>query len=34
MKAITLNGYGGPEALRLAGLPVSKVAPGEVLIRV
>ncbi|WP_327248973.1 NADP-dependent oxidoreductase [Streptomyces sp. NBC_01320] len=34
MKAITLNGYGGPETLRLADLPDPKVAPGEVLVRV
>ncbi|MHC5258163.1 NADP-dependent oxidoreductase [Streptomyces sp. UC4497] len=34
MKAITLNGYGGPDALRLTDLPDPKVAPGEVLIRV
>lgn len=34
MKAITLNGYGGPEALRLTDHPDPKVAPGEVLIRV
>ncbi|MFE1408772.1 NADP-dependent oxidoreductase [Streptomyces sp. NPDC058770] len=34
MKAIALNGYGGPEALRLTDLPDPKVAPGEVLIRV
>jgi len=34
MKAITLNGYGGPEALRLTGTPDPKAAPGEVLVRV
>ncbi|GHB73229.1 oxidoreductase [Streptomyces viridiviolaceus] len=34
MKAITLNGYGGPETLRLTDLPDPKVAPGEVLVRV
>ncbi|MEU3221256.1 NADP-dependent oxidoreductase [Streptomyces sp. NPDC006971] len=34
MKAIALNGFGGPEALRLTDLPDPKVAPGEVLIRV
>ncbi|GAA3195615.1 MULTISPECIES: NADP-dependent oxidoreductase [Streptomyces] len=34
MKAIALDGYGGPEALRLTELPDPKVAPGEVLIRV
>ncbi|MFJ9130104.1 NADP-dependent oxidoreductase [Streptomyces sp. NPDC102340] len=34
MKAITLNEYGGPDALRLTDLPDPKVAPGEVLIRV
>ncbi|GAA5705751.1 NADP-dependent oxidoreductase [Streptomyces avermitilis] len=34
MKAITLDGYGGPEALRLTDVPDPKVAPGEVLVRV
>ncbi|MER7077996.1 NADPH:quinone reductase [Saccharopolyspora kobensis] len=34
MKAIVLDEYGGPEALRLTDLPEPKVAPGEVLIRV
>jgi NADPH:quinone reductase-like Zn-dependent oxidoreductase len=34
MKAITLNGYGGPETRRLTELPDPKVAPGEVLVRV
>lgn len=34
MKAITLNAYGGPDALRLTDLADPKVAPGEVLIRV
>ncbi|MER5437633.1 NADP-dependent oxidoreductase [Streptomyces sp. NPDC002790] len=34
MKAITLNGYGDPDVLRLTDLPDPKVAPGEVLIRV
>ncbi|MEU6663473.1 NADP-dependent oxidoreductase [Streptomyces sp. NPDC046821] len=34
MKAVTLDAYGGPEALRLTDLPDPKVAPGEVLIRV
>ncbi|RSS03944.1 NADP-dependent oxidoreductase [Streptomyces sp. WAC00469] len=34
MKAIALDGYGGPDALRLIEGPDPKVAPGEVLIRV
>lgn len=34
MKAIALDGYGGPDALRLIEVPDPKVAPGEVLIRV
>ncbi|MER5390436.1 NADP-dependent oxidoreductase [Saccharopolyspora sp. NPDC002686] len=34
MKAIVLDEYGGPDALRLTELPDPKVAPGEVLIRV
>jgi NADPH:quinone reductase-like Zn-dependent oxidoreductase len=34
MKAIALDGYGGPDALRLTEVPDPKVAPGEVLIRV
>ncbi|GAA4855434.1 NADP-dependent oxidoreductase [Saccharopolyspora rosea] len=34
MKAIVLDEYGGPDALRLTDLPDPKVAPGEVLIRV
>ncbi|RKT86985.1 NADPH:quinone reductase [Saccharopolyspora antimicrobica] len=34
MKAIVLDEYGGPDALRLTDLPEPKVAPGEVLIRV
>ncbi|GAB2832032.1 NADP-dependent oxidoreductase [Streptomyces daliensis] len=34
MKAIALEQYGGPDALRLTELPDPKVAPGEVLIRV
>ncbi|MZG13302.1 alcohol dehydrogenase catalytic domain-containing protein, partial [Streptomyces sp. SID5914] len=34
MKAIALDGYGGPDDLRYTELPDPKVAPGEVLIRV
>ncbi|MGV9589881.1 NADP-dependent oxidoreductase [Streptomyces tendae] len=34
MKAIALDGYGGPDDLRYTELPDPKVAPGEVLVRV
>src|SRR5579862_4497331 len=34
MSAITLNGHGGPDVLRLEQIPLPIPAPGEVLIRV
>ncbi|MDI3423316.1 NADP-dependent oxidoreductase [Streptomyces luteolus] len=34
MKAIALDSYGSPDALRVADLAEPKVAPGEVLVRV
>lgn len=34
MRAMTYDTYGGPEVLRLTDLPLPKVGPGEVLVRV
>jgi len=34
MRAMTYSQYGGPEVLRLIEVPVPKVGPGEVLVRV
>lgn len=34
MRAIAIDGFGGPEALRLVELPVPQPGPGEVLVRV
>ncbi|WOP19993.1 NADP-dependent oxidoreductase [Raineyella sp. LH-20] len=34
MRAMTYDTYGGPEVLRLVDMPLPKVGPGEVLVRV
>lgn len=34
MKAVVYDAFGGPEALRVAELPLPKVGPGEVLVQV
>ena len=33
MKALVIDGYGGPEVMRIADLPVPAPGPGEVLVR-
>lgn len=33
MRAIAIDGFGGPEVMRLAELPAPRPAPGEVLVR-
>ncbi len=34
MKAIAIEGYGGPERLQLMDLPIPEVGPDDVLIRI
>lgn len=34
MRAIAIDGFGGPEVMRLAELPAPQPAPGEVLVRI
>jgi NADPH:quinone reductase-like Zn-dependent oxidoreductase len=34
MKAIVIDGHGGPEAMRYADIPTPKVGPGDVLIKI
>ncbi len=34
MKAIRIEGFGGPDALRLADVPVPSAGPGQIVVRV